>query len=101
MTSDPSNYHTEYSPYGSYSLFQSFHFCPQKLNRVQFCVLYPYLTGGRGADSAPWEIFLNNSKMALDIKMKFFKFNLTLMGVILHITTILINLRCCHSNLLL
>ena len=22
MTSDPSNYHREYSPYGSYSLFQ-------------------------------------------------------------------------------
>ena len=30
-----------------------------------------------------------------------FKFNLTLMGVILHIMTILINLRCCHGNLLL
>ena len=32
--------------------------------------------------------------------MKFFKFNLTFMGVILHITTILISLRCCHGNLL-
>ena len=33
--------------------------------------------------------------------MKFFKFNLTLMGVILHITTILISLKCCCGNLLL
>ena len=31
--------------------------------------------------------------------MKFFKFNLTLIGVILHIMTILINLRCCNGNL--
>ena len=56
--------------------------------------------GGGGVDS-PWETFLNNSKTAQDIKMKFFKFNLTLMGVILNIMTILINLRCCHGNLLL
>ena len=56
---------------------------------------------GGGADSAPWETFLNNSKTAQDIKMKFSKFNPTLMGVILHIMTILINLRCCHGNLLL
>ena len=49
----------------------------------------------------PWETFLNNSKTAKDIKMKFFEFNLTLMGVILHIMTILIHLRCCHGNLLL
>ena len=33
--------------------------------------------------------------------MKFFKFNLTPMGVILHTVTILINFRCCHGNLLL
>ena len=33
--------------------------------------------------------------------MKFFKFYLTLIGVILHMMTILINLRCCHANLLL
>ena len=49
----------------------------------------------------PWETFINNSKTAQDIKMKFFKFNLTLMRVILHIKTILINLKCCHGNLLL
>ena len=48
-----------------------------------------------------WETFYNNSKTAQDIKMKFFKLNLTLMGVILHITTTLINLRCFHGNLLL
>ena len=57
---------------------------------------------GGGADSAPpWETFLNNSKTAKDIKTKFSKFNSTLMGVILHIMTILINLRCCHGNFLL
>ena len=44
MTSDPSNYHREYSPCGSYSLFQfersDSHFCPRKLNRLQFwCLL--------------------------------------------------------------
>ena len=33
--------------------------------------------------------------------MKFFKFNFTLMGVMLQIITFLICLRCCHSNLLL
>ena len=43
----------------------------------------------------------HNSKTAQDIKVKFFKLNLTLMGVILHKITILINLRCCHGNLLL
>ena len=60
------------------------------------------ISPGGGADSdPPWETFLNNSKTAQDIKMKFFKFNLTLMGVILHMMTILINLRCCHGNLLL
>ena len=35
-------------------------------------------------DSAPWDTSLNHSKMAQDMKMEFFKFNLTLMGVILH-----------------
>ena len=57
--------------------------------------------GGGGGFPLPWETFLNNSKTAQDIKMNFFKINLTLMGVILHIMTILINLRCCHGNLLL
>ena len=33
--------------------------------------------------------------------MKFLKFILTPMGVILYVMTILINLRCCHGNLLL
>ena len=41
------------------------------------------------------------SKTAEDIKMKFFKFYLIPMGVILNIMTILINLRCYHGNLLL
>ena len=60
------------------------------------------ISPGGGADSTrPWETFLNNSKTAQDIKMKFSKFNPTLMGVILHIMTILINLRCYHGNLLL
>ena len=54
-----------------------------------------------GGGFPPQETFLNNSKMAQDIKMKFFKFNLTLMGVMLQIITFLICLRCCHSNLLL
>ena len=52
-----------------------------------------------GMDPPPWETFLDNSKMAQDIKMKFFKFNFTLMRVIFHIMTILIGLRCCHGNL--
>ena len=64
---------------------------------VIFVFLNPISPGG-GADSSPWETFLNNSKTAQDIKMKFFKFNLTLMGVILHIMTILINLRCCLAT---
>ena len=52
------------------------------------------------AESAPppWETFLNNSKTAQDIKMEFFKFNIKPMGVIFHIMTILINLRCCRGN---
>ena len=58
-----------------------------------------HLGGGGGFN--PWETFFNNSKTAQDIKMKFVKFNLTLMGVILHKMTILINLRCCHGNFLL
>ena len=44
---------------------------------------------------------LVNSITAQPIKMKVFKFNLTPTGVILHITTIVINLRRSHSNLLL
>ena len=55
-----------------------------------------------GGDSGPpGRLSLITPKTAQDSKMKFFKFNLTLMGVILHIMTILINLRCCHGNLLL
>ena len=54
-----------------------------------------------GGFRPPQETFLNNSKTAKDIKLKFFKFNLTLMGVMLHIVIFLICLRCCHSNLLL
>ena len=57
--------------------------------------------GGGGADSALCKTFLNNSITAQNIKMKFFKFNLTLMGVIFHIMTILMNLGCCYGNLLL
>ena len=56
---------------------------------------------GRGAIPPSWETFLNNSKTAQDIKMKIFKFNLTPMGVILDIITILINLQCCHGSLFL
>ena len=37
---------------------------------------------------------------AQDIKMKFFNFNLTPIGIILHKMTVLINVRCCHDNLL-
>ena len=68
-----------------------------------FCKLFQLtLSHLGGADSVPpWETFLNNSKTAQDIEMKIFKFNLTPMGVILHMMTILINLRCCHGNLLL
>ena len=57
--------------------------------------------GGGGKFRPPWETFFNNSKTAQDIKMKFFKFNLAHIGVILHTMTILINFRCCHGNLLL
>ena len=39
--------------------------------------------------------------MAQDIKRKFFRFNLTLMGIMLHIITTLTNLRCWHGNFLL
>ena len=62
----------------------------------QLCV-NPISPGGEGGLSPPGRLSLT----AQDINMKFFKFNLTLMGVILHITTILINLRCCYGNLLL
>ena len=60
-----------------------------------------HLGGGGGSADSPWDTFLNNSLTAQDIKMKFFRFNLTPMGVNLHLMTILINLRCCHGNLLL
>ena len=53
------------------------------------------------ADSAPWETFLKISITTQDIKMKFFKFNYTPMGVISQIMPILINLGCCHCNLFL
>ena len=56
--------------------------------------------GGGGGGTAPLKTFHNNSITVQDIKMKFFKFNLTFMGVILHIMTILINFKCCHGNLL-
>ena len=69
-------------------------------NKLLRTCFNPISPGGGGADSAPWKTFLSNSKTAQDIKMKFSKFNPTLMGVILHIMTILINLRCCHGNLL-
>ena len=46
----------------------------------------------------PSKTFLNNSKATQYIKIKFFKFNLILLGVILHIMTILIDIRCCHGN---
>ena len=55
----------------------------------------------RGADFAPPPPPpLNNSVTPHDIKTKFFKFNLTLWGgegVILHMVTILIALRCFHA----
>ena len=56
---------------------------------------------GGGGGFHPWETLLNNSKTAQDIKMKFFKFNPTLIRIILHIMTILINFGCSHGNLLL
>ena len=72
------------------------------MHRHQLCRFNPISPGGGGGGfRPPWETFLNNSKTTKDIKMKFFKFNLTHMGGILHIMTILINLRCCHGNLLL
>ena len=46
-------------------------------------------------------IITNNSVTPQDINMKFFKFTLTPMGVILHMATILINFRCCHGKTLL
>ena len=55
--------------------------------------------GGGQILPPPQETFLNNSKIAQGIKMKFLKFNLTPMGVILHTVIILINFRCCHGNL--
>ena len=57
--------------------------------------------GGGGGGQIPQPGRLTNSKTAEGIKMKLLKFNLTLMGVILYITTTLISLRCCHGNLLL
>ena len=64
---------------------------------IENSTAHPVLTLSHlgGARIPPqWETFLTNSKTAQDIKMKFFKFNLTLMRVIFHIMTILISIRC-------
>ena len=58
----------------------------------------PISPGGGGGFRPPWETFRNNFITAQDIKIKFFKLNLTPMGVILLVMTILINLRCCHQQ---
>ena len=55
---------------------------------------------GKGIHSPlPSGDFPNNSITAKDIEMKFFKFNLTPIGVTLYIMTIFINLNCFHGNL--
>ena len=55
----------------------------------------------RSSEPPPGPDKVNNSKTAQYIKTKFFKINLTPMGVILQIITFLINFRCYHGNLLL
>ena len=74
-------------------------FCISKLKKFHYhtfltTAFNPISPGGGGGGG-----FHNNSKTVQDMKMKFFKFNLTPMGVIFDIIAILINLRCCHGNL--
>ena len=56
--------------------------------------------GGGGAESAPLRFFLHNSKTPGDIRKKLSNFNFIPLTVILHILSITIVVRCCHSNLL-
>ena len=76
-------------------------FCSKVIEDKSFGVCLTPLGKGRvnpispgGGFRSPGETLINNSKTAKDTKMKFFKFNLTLIGVILYIMTILFNLRC-------
>ena len=59
--------------------------------------LNPIHAGGR---IPPLRFFLHNSKVPGDIKKKLFDFNFTFLTVILHIFSIAIAVKCCHSNLL-
>ena len=65
---------------------------------LRFCLLEIIVRLFEAYNCISWEAFLNNFITAQGIKMKFFKFNLTPIGIILHILTILINH---HGNLLL
>ena len=58
-------------------------------------LFFPTLLSG-----VPNKTFLNNSLTPKDIEMKFLKFNIKPMGVILLVVTSAIVFRCCHRNLL-
>ena len=53
-----------------------------------------------GAESAPPRFFLHNSETPRDIEKKLSDFDFTPLTVILHILSITILIRGCHSNLL-
>ena len=72
----------------------SFSLMQPNFNDSQMFIFNPFSPGGRRHIQLPWETFFNNSVTPQDIKMKFFKFNPTPMGAILHMVTILINLMC-------
>ena len=55
---------------------------------------------GGGRRNSPLRFFLHNSKTPWDIGKKISDLNFTPLTVILHILSITIVIRCCHSNLL-
>ena len=58
------------------------------------------LSGLGGRNPPPLRFFLHNSKTPGDIEKKLSDFNFTPLMDILHILSITIVVRCCHSNLL-
>ena len=56
--------------------------------------------GGGGIPPPPLKFFLHNSKTPGHIKKKLSEFNFTPLTDILRILSIIIVVRCCHSNLL-
>ena len=58
------------------------------------------MPGGGGANSPPPKVSPHNFKTPGDIEKKRPDFNVTPLTVIIHILSISIVVRCCHSNLL-